>query len=420
MAISQNSRIDRSDINSMYTSFNNFISSYGGGMAGVGNAPGQYTTIYASTITNLNNKIDNFKSDTYLGTQSSWWSKASNVAQGRIIYASDMNPLVTTVSNFSKVKCRNTANNTYGNNANCCNSNAKACANANNNPQTCSHNCSNCCNSNAKSCANANNNPQSCSHSAHSNCCNSNAKACANANNNPQSCSHSAHSNCCNSNARACGNANNTAQACTSKTCSNWETTCNLLCGQNDQSCAWSCAPQGNCPVAGRVNNSTVCNLLGYSVSPYQCYQHANFCVWGCSQNYSGCSATVIRCNKTCSYSTHSNCCNSNAAACANSNNNPQTCSHNCSNCCNSNAASCANANNNPQTCSHNCSNCCNSNAKSCANSNNNPQSCSHSSHANCCNSNAKTCANTNYGQSCNPRGTTIDITCQQSTKTKT
>lgn len=116
MAISKDSPILQSDIASKYTSFNNFIGSYGGSIARL-TAPGRYTTIYASQFNALNTKINEFKSDAYLGTQSSWWVNPGTVSSGTVIYASAFNNINTTINNFSKVKCRNNAKNSHGNNS---------------------------------------------------------------------------------------------------------------------------------------------------------------------------------------------------------------------------------------------------------------------------------------------------------------
>ena len=112
MAISKNSTLSHSDIKSIYDSFNSFINSYGGTIAKL-TVPAKYSAVDDSNVNNLNSKINEFKNDEYLKTQSSWWVNKT-VTAGNLVYASDMTNINTTVSNFSKVKCRNTATNNKG------------------------------------------------------------------------------------------------------------------------------------------------------------------------------------------------------------------------------------------------------------------------------------------------------------------
>lgn len=115
MAILYGNKILRSDINSIYSSFNTFISNYGGSIAQLGSAPAVGDEVDDATVTALNTKINNFKTDEYLSTQASWWITAS-VAEGSYIRDDDLNNIQTTVNNFSRVKCRNKAYNSYGSN----------------------------------------------------------------------------------------------------------------------------------------------------------------------------------------------------------------------------------------------------------------------------------------------------------------
>ena len=111
MAISEGSTVLQSDIKSKYDSFNNFIQSYGGTIAKL-TVPGQYTVAYASQFNALNNKVNEFKNDTYLKTQASWWVAGPTVVAGTsLLDDGNFTNINTTISNFSKVKCRNNAYN---------------------------------------------------------------------------------------------------------------------------------------------------------------------------------------------------------------------------------------------------------------------------------------------------------------------
>lgn len=116
MAITAGSEILQADIASIYNSFNTFIANYGGSITSL-SVPSQNTTIYATALNNLNTKVNEFKSDTYLGTQSAWWIAANNAAIGDLIEASDLTNINTTIGNFSKVKCRNDAFNSHSTNS---------------------------------------------------------------------------------------------------------------------------------------------------------------------------------------------------------------------------------------------------------------------------------------------------------------
>lgn len=122
MAIAQNSKIVQSDIASIYSSFNTFISNYGGSITQL-TTPTQYSKVEAKDINNLNNKLNEFKSETYLSTQSSWWVPSSTKAIGDLILAGDFTNINSSIANFSKVKCRNNAYNSHGTNSNGNNSN---------------------------------------------------------------------------------------------------------------------------------------------------------------------------------------------------------------------------------------------------------------------------------------------------------
>jgi hypothetical protein len=69
----------------------------------------------------LNDKIEEFQFDTFLSTQPTWWVSGS-VTIGELIAASNMDNINTTISNFSRVQCRNAdARHSYSTNSNACN-----------------------------------------------------------------------------------------------------------------------------------------------------------------------------------------------------------------------------------------------------------------------------------------------------------
>lgn len=138
MAISAGQSLAYNDLKSIYNSFNTFIANYGGSI-------GQLTVpdsskVRASDVNNLNTKITAFKNDTYLKTQTSWWVNAS-VTAGNKVYATDMNGIITTQGNFSKVKCRNSATNSRA----CSHGTDTQSCSYGQNTVTCSNTCSQAC-----------------------------------------------------------------------------------------------------------------------------------------------------------------------------------------------------------------------------------------------------------------------------------
>lgn len=133
MAITTGSLAEALDIQNKYSQFNNFIASFGGTITQLSTAPRQGDVLQTSDINNLTGKVDAFKQDTYLSTQSQWWTGII-VAHGDLITPSQFENIDTTISNFSKVKCRNDAYHGYGSNAHGQN------ADGNNNNTTCTAN----------------------------------------------------------------------------------------------------------------------------------------------------------------------------------------------------------------------------------------------------------------------------------------
>lgn len=162
MAISQGSLASYSDLANYYNTFNNFIATYGGNITQL-TIPSQNKKIEASDVNNLDGKITEFQSETYLSTQASWWVNA-NVTVGDLIQAIDWDNVNTTVTNMARVQCRNISTNNKGNNGECCNTYST-------HSQCCDTNSTNanCCNTNSTNgnCCNTN--------STNGNCCNTNS-----------------------------------------------------------------------------------------------------------------------------------------------------------------------------------------------------------------------------------------------------
>jgi len=64
-----------------------------------------------TNVNTLNDKLQDFISDTFLGTKSSWWVKATTVTSDSQIKAFSFS---TAVNAFTSVVCRNTATNSSG------------------------------------------------------------------------------------------------------------------------------------------------------------------------------------------------------------------------------------------------------------------------------------------------------------------
>ncbi len=116
MAILYGNTVLQQDIDNIYSSFNTFIANYGGSITQLGAPPAIGAKVDDATVSTLNTKINAFKSDEYLSTQSDWWVTAS-VSEGNIIHEDDLTNIQTTVANFANVKCRNKAYNSHGANS---------------------------------------------------------------------------------------------------------------------------------------------------------------------------------------------------------------------------------------------------------------------------------------------------------------
>jgi len=224
-------------MNSLYTSFNNFIGSYGGSIAKLtllSNNP----TIDDSHLNNLNNKVQEFKDDAYLGSKASWWVKGASVSAGTIIHASDLTGIQTTITNMTSVKCRNRSRNSSGYNSVGCNSGVygQGCSqgkhnqscNKGNHDQTCSNSCNSSCwnDNNSNQCASgATNNPQTCHHAGNVNSAVTHANTPYGNGNYKETCGNTCRT-------KACSNSTN-SKSCSSGTNSN---TCSS--GTNNNTCS--------------------------------------------------------------------------------------------------------------------------------------------------------------------------------------
>ena len=160
MALSQNEQVLYEDLSNYYTSFNTFIQNYANGIISTLTLPASAKEVQPSDITNLNTKINEFKSDSYLGTESSLWMESPIPTVGELLEAPKWDNITTTIGNMGLVQCRNNASNTYG---------TVAC-----NPQSCSAQgtCSKTCSdgSHGKTCSNGNHG-NTCSNGSHGNTC---------------------------------------------------------------------------------------------------------------------------------------------------------------------------------------------------------------------------------------------------------
>ena len=112
MAVSTGSQALYSDMKNWYDVFNNLASNYSNGISTL-TVPSSGSKISATHINNLNDKIDEFRSDYYLGTKSAWWPIGSDVTVGTLIKPG-LTGILGVVSNATKVVCRNIANNSSG------------------------------------------------------------------------------------------------------------------------------------------------------------------------------------------------------------------------------------------------------------------------------------------------------------------
>ena len=130
MAVATGYSADSADMQAWYNAFNAFITSYASSI-GTLSVPAANKLIEDVDVNNLNTKINAFKNDTYLSTKASWWTSGT-VSDGTAIQPPSF--IVSTISNFQYVKCRNEAQNNKGTHSQCCETNSnhsQGCANQN-------------------------------------------------------------------------------------------------------------------------------------------------------------------------------------------------------------------------------------------------------------------------------------------------
>lgn len=130
MATTQGSKALYSDVKNWYTVFNNLASNYSNGITTL-TVPSSGAKITATQINNLHDKIDAFRNDYYLGTVSSYWPQGTDATKGEKITPTGISSILATISNASKVVCKNLATNLSG-----------AYPNGNHSSGTCSSQCS--------------------------------------------------------------------------------------------------------------------------------------------------------------------------------------------------------------------------------------------------------------------------------------
>ena len=117
MSIQQGEKALKTDINGIYSTFNSFISTFGGTITQL-TLPGDL--IDDTDVNHLNSKIGEFQMDTYLSTQPTWWVTAASVNEGDLIEPFSFD---TTINNMGLVQCRNDAYHSHEVNSHSTNSN---------------------------------------------------------------------------------------------------------------------------------------------------------------------------------------------------------------------------------------------------------------------------------------------------------
>lgn len=93
-----------------YDVFNNLATNYSNNLSTL-SVPSSGSKISATNVNNLHSKIQEFRSDKFLGTQVSFWPTGTNVTVGSPIKPAQINSIITVVNNAGKIKCRNEATN---------------------------------------------------------------------------------------------------------------------------------------------------------------------------------------------------------------------------------------------------------------------------------------------------------------------
>lgn len=115
MAFTVGSRIEYTDLQSLYTSFNTQVTRING-LGGFSltqlSIPSSGKTTEVSDLNTLKTKISSFSSDEFLGTQN-WWNTGTAVSGNGCMYIATSNdaiigPVQTAISNMAGVICHNT------------------------------------------------------------------------------------------------------------------------------------------------------------------------------------------------------------------------------------------------------------------------------------------------------------------------
>lgn len=132
-----NEQLSYDELKSWYDAFNTMISKYGGDISEL-TIPADKSHTSASETNKIFNKIEEFTTDEYLKTQLTLYdTDYTLVAAGTKMIRSSLDPIATTATNISAIKCRNSATNTNGYNGNGTNRNGtKGNGRKSNNSQT--------------------------------------------------------------------------------------------------------------------------------------------------------------------------------------------------------------------------------------------------------------------------------------------
>ena len=109
----QGEKILYSELLNWYEVFNNLATNYSENVTAL-SIPVSGKKAEPSDINKLHEKINQFRSDTYLGTKAAWFPVGTNVSKNEYIRAIDPTAILGVVSNAALVKCRNVATNTCG------------------------------------------------------------------------------------------------------------------------------------------------------------------------------------------------------------------------------------------------------------------------------------------------------------------
>lgn len=102
------------ELKEWYAAFNTVINAYSGGTIAPLTNPADGSKVLPEHINNAYDKITAMKNDEYLGTQESYYSTFTKVAQGEEITRPDAVPITDTMKKITAIKCRNTTTFTNG------------------------------------------------------------------------------------------------------------------------------------------------------------------------------------------------------------------------------------------------------------------------------------------------------------------